>query len=132
MEIGIIIAAAVLVEGLIQYGKTIAQAFETGEKKTGITQLISIIIGVLIAFAFGANAFEVLGMAVNPMIGTFLTGIVISRGSNYASDLLKRIASYARQDLEKMLDTKVNLKVWVKVKEDWQDKDNIVSKFKLK
>lgn len=93
MEIGIIIAAAVLVEGLIQYGKTIAQAFETGEKKTGITQLISIIIGVLIAFAFGANAFEVLGMMVNPMIGTFLTGIVISRGSNYASDLLKRIAN---------------------------------------
>ena len=93
MEIGIIIAAAVLVEGLIQYGKTIAQAFETGEKKTGITQLISIIIGVLIAFAFGANAFEALGMVVNPMIGVFLTGIVISRGSNYASDLLKRIAN---------------------------------------
>ena len=93
MEIGIIIAAAVLVEGLIQYGKTIAQAFETGEKKIGITQLISIIIGVLIAFAFGANAFEALGMVVNPMIGIFLTGIVISRGSNYASDLLKRIAN---------------------------------------
>ena len=91
MEFGIIIAAAVLVEGLIQYGKTIAQAFETGEKRTGIIQLISIIIGVLIAFAFGANAFEALGMAVNPMIGIFLTGIVISRGSNYASDLLKRI-----------------------------------------
>ena len=93
MEIGIIIAAAVLVEGLIQYGKTIAQAFETGEKKTGITQLISIIIGILIAFAFGANAFEALGMVVNPIIGVFLTGIVISRGSNYASDLLKRIAN---------------------------------------
>ena len=93
MEFGVIIAAAVLVEGLIQYGKTIAQAFETGEKKTGITQLISIIIGVLVAFAFGANAFEVLGMMVNPMIGIFLTGIVISRGSNYASDLLKRIAN---------------------------------------
>ena len=93
MEFGAIIAAAVFVEGLIQYGKTIAQAFETGEKKTGITQLISIIIGILIAFAFGANAFEALGMAVNPAIGTFLTGIVISRGSNYASDLLKRIAN---------------------------------------
>ncbi len=31
-----------------------------------------------------------------------------------------------------MLGTKVNLKVWVKVKEDWQEKDNIVNKFKLK
>ena len=38
MEFGVIIATAVLVEGLIEYGKTIANAFETGEKKTGITQ----------------------------------------------------------------------------------------------
>lgn len=47
-------------------------------------------------------------------------------------NLLKKIAMYARQDLEKMLGTKVNLKVWVKVKEDWQEKDNIVNRFKLK
>ena len=55
-------------------------------------------------------------------------GIIIGKGGN----LLKKIASYARLDLEKMLDTKVNLKVWVKVKEDWQEKDDIVNKFKLK
>ena len=55
-------------------------------------------------------------------------GIIIGKGGN----LLKKIATYARQDIEKMLDTKVNLKVWVKVKEDWQEKDNIVNKFKLK
>ena len=45
--------------------------------------------------------------------------------------MLKRISTYARQDMERMLGTKVNLKVWVKVKEDWQEKDNIVKKFKL-
>ena len=33
--------------------------------------------------------------------------------------MLKRIGTYARQDLEKMLDVKVNLQLWVKVKEDW-------------
>ena len=55
-------------------------------------------------------------------------GIIIGKGGN----LLKKIASTARQDIEKMLGTKVNLKVWVKVKEDWQEKDNIVNKFKLK
>lgn len=55
-------------------------------------------------------------------------GIIIGKGGN----LLKRISTYARQDLEKMFDIKINLKVWVKVKEDWQDKDNIVNKFKLK
>ena len=55
-------------------------------------------------------------------------GIIIGKGGN----LLKKIASTARYDIEDMLGTKVNLKVWVKVKEDWQEKDNIVNKFKLK
>lgn len=55
-------------------------------------------------------------------------GIIIGKDGN----MLKRISTYARQDLERMLGTKVNLKVWVKVKEDWQEKDNIINKFKLK
>ena len=55
-------------------------------------------------------------------------GIIIGKGGNK----LKQIASYARENIEKMLGTKVNLKVWVKVKEDWQENDNIVNKFKLK
>ena len=55
-------------------------------------------------------------------------GIIIGKGGQ----MLKRISTYARQDSEKILDTKVNLKIWVKVKEDWQEKDVIVNKFKLK
>ena len=46
--------------------------------------------------------------------------------------MLKKIGTYARQDLENMLGTKVNLKIWVKVKEDWLNNDSIVKKFKLK
>lgn len=55
-------------------------------------------------------------------------GIIIGKNGN----LLKKIASCARQDLEKQFDSKINLKVWVKVKEDWLEKDSIVNKFKLK
>ena len=55
-------------------------------------------------------------------------GIIIGKGGS----MLKRIASYAREDMEKTFDSKVNLKVWVKVREDWQEKDSIVNKFKLK
>ena len=55
-------------------------------------------------------------------------GIIIGKNGN----LLKKIATYARQDIEKMLDMQVNLKVWVKVKNDWQNMDNIVKKFRLK
>ena len=49
-------------------------------------------------------------------------GIVIGKDGS----MLKRIGTYARQDIEKMLDTKVNLKLWVKIKEGWQDNDSIV------
>ena len=54
-------------------------------------------------------------------------GIIIGKNGS----MLKRIGSYARQDLEKMLDTKINLKTWVKVKKDWQDEESIVKKFKF-
>jgi len=54
-------------------------------------------------------------------------GIIIGKDGS----MLKKIGTYARQDLEKMLDKKINLKTWVKVKKDWQDKDNIVKNFKF-
>jgi len=54
-------------------------------------------------------------------------GIIIGRNGS----MLKKIGTYARQDLEEMLDTKVNLKIWVKVKEDWVNNESIVKKFKL-
>lgn len=54
-------------------------------------------------------------------------GIIIGKNGS----MLKRIITGARIELEKMLSMKINLKVWVKVKEDWQDKDNIVKKFKF-
>lgn len=55
-------------------------------------------------------------------------GIII--GKNGA--MLKKIGMYARQDLEKMLQTKINLKIWVKVKNDWQDNFGIVKRFENK
>lgn len=54
-------------------------------------------------------------------------GIIIGKNGN----MLKKIGTYARKDLEKMLDTKVNLKIWVKVKEDWLNNDQFIKKFKL-
>lgn len=54
-------------------------------------------------------------------------GIIIGKEGN----MLKRIGQSARIDLERNLGTKINLKTWVKVKEDWQDDLSIVKRFKL-
>ena len=45
--------------------------------------------------------------------------------------MLKRIGQLARMDMEKNFGTRVNLKTWVKVKENWLDDESIVKKFKL-
>ncbi len=53
-------------------------------------------------------------------------GIIIGKQGR----MLKKIGTYAREDLEKELQEKVNLKLWVKVKEDWINNEQFVKKFK--
>lgn len=45
--------------------------------------------------------------------------------------VLKRIASTAREDIESFLDIKVNLKCWLKVREDWRNKEGLIRNFGL-
>lgn len=54
-------------------------------------------------------------------------GIIIGKNGS----MLKKIGTYARQDLEKMLDIKINLRLWVKVREDWINKDKFIKNFRL-
>ena len=55
-------------------------------------------------------------------------GIIIGKNG----DMLKRIGRAARIDMENNFGVKINLKTWVKVKENWIDNQSIVNNFKLK
>ena len=52
-------------------------------------------------------------------------GIIIGKGGQ----MLRRIGSQARRDIEDMLEEKVNLQLWVKVKKDWRDSDFMIKNF---
>ena len=52
-------------------------------------------------------------------------GIIIGKQGS----MLKKIGSTARYEIEKMLDMQANLKLWVKVKKDWRDRDFLVKNF---
>lgn len=52
-------------------------------------------------------------------------GIIIGKGGA----MLKKIGSNARYEIERMLDAKINLKLWVKVKKDWRDSDFLIKNF---
>lgn len=55
-------------------------------------------------------------------------GIIIGKGGS----LIKKIGSYARQDIEQMLDSKVYLDLYVRVKENWRDSNFNISDFGFK
>lgn len=55
-------------------------------------------------------------------------GIVIGKGGA----MLKKIGQEARMDIEKFLDSKVNLSLWVKVEKNWREKENKVKYFGYK
>ena len=54
-------------------------------------------------------------------------GIIIGKGGA----MLKKISTYARQDMERFFDCKINLKCWVKVKEGWRNREGLIHNFGL-
>ena len=51
-------------------------------------------------------------------------GIIIGKGGA----MLKKIGSKAREDMERFFGCKINLRLWVKVKEDWRQRPQILTK----
>lgn len=49
-------------------------------------------------------------------------GIIIGKGGS----MLKKIGTYARQDMERFFGCKINLQIWVKVKEDWRNRESVL------
>ena len=54
-------------------------------------------------------------------------GIIIGK----KGEMLKKISTYARQDMEKFFDIHVNLNCWVKVKEGWRNREGLIRNFGL-
>lgn len=52
-------------------------------------------------------------------------GIIIGKGGA----MLKQIGTHARREIENLLDCRVNLQLWVKVKKDWRDSDFLMKNF---
>ncbi len=52
-------------------------------------------------------------------------GIIIGKGGS----MLKQIGTHARKEIENLLDCRVNLQLWVKVKKDWRDSDFLIKNY---
>ena len=92
----LIVVLAIVVEALVEYGKSFLEACRSGGWRAIVLQLVALLAAVLLCFAAGADLFNTLGVEfAAPWIGTLLTGIFASRGSNYVNDLIGKIREKA-------------------------------------
>ncbi len=88
-EISKITLLSVLIEGIITYFNDF---FVTGEKSWQM--IFSLGLGIIVAIAYGLDVTKYLDVSSKiPFVGNILTGILISRGSNYAYDLITKLIS---------------------------------------
>lgn len=81
-----IIVVAVLVEAVWENLKMIWQS-----GKVNIDMIGSLIVSIVIAILTKIDVFNALGITINIYAGSFLTGIIISRGANFVHDLLTKV-----------------------------------------
>ena len=85
-----IIILSILVESIITYFQ---EFFENGNVSSNM--ILSIVLGVVIAMSYELDLPKVMGIDSKwKFMGNILTGIIISRGSNYIYDILKSISNF--------------------------------------
>jgi len=85
---------AFLVEALIQTIKPIY------DKETGwnMDKIVSIIVGIVVCLVTNVDLFAELGFVVSvPFLGSILTGVIASRGSNFVHDIFKFVQGKAEK-----------------------------------
>lgn len=83
--ITIIVVLALLIEAVIE---TIRMTVEGGIHWQNIAAMA---LGIVLSWSCGVGIMAVAGITVNPIVDMLITGILLSRGSNFISDLFDKI-----------------------------------------
>ena len=86
MEFAQIIVLAILVEAVWEAAKMVWQ-----DGKFSISMIATLIIGIALAILSGADLCAAVGIGLPAIVGQIVTGILISRGSNYLHDLISKL-----------------------------------------
>lgn len=88
----IFLMLALIVEAFVEYAKSIGKGLAEGQWKTAVTQIVALAVAQVLCFATDLDIFKLVGLEFAwAWLGVVLTGIFISRGSNYAADFVKRL-----------------------------------------
>jgi len=87
MDYAQLIIIAILVEAIWENLKMIWD-----KNKLNINMLGSLLLSMIICVLAQINIFEIVGInLIVPVVGSLLTGIIVSRGANFVNDLFKKV-----------------------------------------
>lgn len=87
------ISSSIIIEGLISYADMIIDK----DKHINWKIVGALAVGCIVAFNTNLDFFKLLGIKENyEVIGTFLTGVLISRGSNYVYDIYDKLINWKK------------------------------------
>lgn len=103
--IALALMVAVIVEAIVEYGNTIYETVVDGETQKAVKQGSAIIVAVLFAFMCHVTLLswlmsDAFGISVNPIFDMIVSGIFMSRGANYLSNLIRLILNAGSGDDE--------------------------------
>lgn len=82
-----LVVVAILVEAIWENIKMIYQ-----NGKVSISMIGSLVISILLCTISNVDIFPIVGISISiPIIGSVLTGIIVSRGANFVSDLFTKL-----------------------------------------
>ncbi len=97
----LVLMLAVVVEGVVEYIKSLIKAITTHQWKCLITQLSAIAVSIVLCFAAGVNLFTLVGLEFRwSWVGITLTGLFASRGANYVNTLIDRLGGAGKPTAE--------------------------------
>lgn len=89
-----LVLMAIVIEGVITYIKEIFV-----DKNVMWQQVLGIVLGIVVAIGYNADLFALFGLTSTiPLLGCVLTGVLLSRGSNYIFDLIKQLQGYQSKE----------------------------------
>lgn len=101
--IALALMVAVIVEAIVEYGNTIYEMVIDREYQKAVKQGSAIIVAVLFAFMCHVTLLswlmsDAFGIVVNPVFDMIVSGIFMSRGANYLSNLIRLILNAGSGD----------------------------------
>lgn len=92
---------ALLVEAIVNIVRNVQAVINKYEENPPVSYWIALVLGliagVIVSWNYDIDLFKLVGMEGRvPVIGSLLTGLIVSRGSNVVSDVIGRINSWKR------------------------------------